>query len=47
MDKIKDRNCKDLTELGEIKKKRQEYTEELHKKGFNNLDNHVGVVTHL
>ena len=47
MDKIKDRNCKDLTELEEIKKKLQEYTEELHKKGLNNLDNHDGVVTHL
>ena len=47
MGTIKDRNSKDLTEAVEIKKKWQEYTEELYKKGLNNLDNHVGVVTHL
>ena len=46
MGTIKDRNSKDLTEAVEIKKKWQEYTE-LYKKGLNNLDNHVGVVTHL
>ena len=46
MGTIKDRNSKDLTEAEEIKKKWQEYTE-LYKKGLNNLDNHVGVVTHL
>ena len=40
-------NGKDLTEAEEIKKRWQEYTEELHKKGLNNLDNHDGVVTHL
>ena len=47
MGTIKDRNSKDLTEAEEIKKKWQEYTEELYKKGLNNLDNRVGVVTHL
>ena len=47
MDVIKDRNGKDLTEAEEIKKRRQGYTEELCKKGFNDSDNHNGVVTHL
>ena len=47
MDVIKDRNGKDLTEAEEIKKRRQGYTEELCKKGFNDPDNHSGVVTHL
>ena len=47
MGTVKDRNGKDLTEAEEIKKRWQEYTEELHKKGLNNLDNHIGVVTHL
>ena len=44
---IKDRNGTDLTETEEIKKRWQEYTEELYKKGLNNPDNHNGVVTHL
>ena len=44
---IKDRNCKDLTEAEEIKKRRQEYTEERYKKGLNDPDNHDGMVTHL
>ena len=44
---IKDRNGKDLTETEEIKKKGQEYTKELYKKGLNDPDNHSGVVTHL
>ena len=44
---IKDRNSKDLTEAGEIKKRWQEYTEELYKKGLKDPDNHDGVVTHL
>ena len=44
---MKDRNIKDLTEVEEIKKRWQEYTEELYKKGFNDPDNHNGVVTHL
>ena len=37
----------DLTETGDIKKRWQEYTEELYKKGINDLDNHDGVITHL
>ena len=41
------RNVKDLTEAGEIKKRWQEYTEELYKKGLNDLDNHDGMVTCL
>ena len=44
---IKDRNGKDLTETEEIKRRWQEYTEELYKKGLNDLDNHSGEVTHL
>ena len=40
MGKIKDRNSMDLTEAEEIKERWQEYTEELHKKGLNDLDNH-------
>ena len=47
MGTINDRNCKDLTEAEEIKKRWQEYTEELYKKGLNDPDNHDGVVTHL
>ena len=47
MDTIKDRNSKDLTEAEEIKKRWQEYTDELYKKDLNNLDNHEGAVTHL
>ena len=47
MGTIKDRNCKDLTEAEEIKKRWQEYTEELYKKGLNDPDNHDGMVTHL
>ena len=37
----------DLTETEDIKKRWQEYTEELYKKGLNDLDNHDGVITHL
>ena len=44
---IKDRNGKDLTGAGEIKKRWDEYTEELHKKSLNDPDHHGGVVTHL
>ena len=47
MGKIKDRNGNDITEAEEIKKKWQEYTEQLYKKGLNDPDNHNGVVTHL
>ena len=43
---IKDRNGMDLTEAKDIKKRWQEYTEELYKKGLN-PDNHDGVITHL
>ena len=46
MDRIKDRNSKDLIEAEEIKKRWQEYTE-VYKKGLNDPDNHDGVVTHL
>ena len=42
----KGRNGKDLTEAEEIKKRWQEYPEELYKKGLNDLDNHNGMVTH-
>ena len=44
---IKDRNGKDLTEAEEIKKRWQEYTGKLYRKGHNDPDNHYGVVTHL
>ena len=44
MGTIKDRNCKDLTEAEEIKKTRQEYTEELYTKNLNDLNNHDGVI---
>ena len=47
MGTIKDRNVKHLTEVEELKKKWQEYTEEQYKKGFNDPENHCGVVTHL
>ena len=44
---IKDRNCMDLTEAEDIKKKWQEYTEELYKKDLHDPNNHDGVITHL
>ena len=47
MGTIKDRNSTDLTEAEDIKKKLQEYTEELYKKDLNDPDNHDGVITHL
>ena len=47
MGSIKDRNCMDLTEAEEIKKRWEEYTEELYKKGLNDPDNHDGVITDL
>ena len=47
MGSIKDRNGTDLTEAEDIKKKWQEYTEELYKKDLHNPDNHDGVITHL
>ena len=46
MDTIKDRNRQKLIEE-EIRKKWQEHTEELYRKGLNDPDNHNGVVTHL
>ena len=47
MGTIKDRNCMDLTEANVIKKRLQEYIEELYKKDLHNEDNHDGVITHL
>ena len=47
MGSIKDRNGRDLTEAEDIKKRWQEYTEELYKKDIHNPDNHDGVITHL
>ena len=47
MGAIKDRNGMDLTEAEDIKKRWQEYTEELYKKEFHDPDNHDGVLTHL
>ena len=47
MGSIKDRNGRDLTEAEDIKKRWQEYTEELYKKDLYDPDNHNGVITHL
>ena len=47
MGSIKDRNGMDLTEADDIKKRWQEYTEELYKKYLHDPDNHDGVITHL
>ena len=47
MGTIKDRNTRDLTEAEDIKKRWQEYTEELYKKDLPDQDNHDGVITHL
>ena len=47
MGEIKDRNGMDLTEAEDIKKRWQEYTEELYKKYLHEPDNHNGVITHL
>ena len=47
MGSIKDRNGMDLTEAEDIKKRWQEYTEELHRKDLHDPDNHEGVITHL
>ena len=47
MGSIKDRNGRDLTEAEDIKKRWQEYTEELYKKDLHHPDNHDGVITHL
>ena len=47
MGSINDRNGMDLTEAQKSKKRWQEYTEELYKKGLHDPDNHDGVITHL
>ena len=44
---IKDRNGMDLTEVEDIKKRWQEYPEELYKKDLHDPDNYDGVITHL
>ena len=46
MDTIKDRNGMDLTEAENIKKRWQEYTEELYKKDLHDPNNHDGMITH-
>ena len=46
MGSVKDRNDMDLTEAEDIKKRWQEYTEELYKKELHDPDNHDGVITH-
>ena len=47
MGSVKDRNCMDLTEAEDIKKRWQEYTEELYKNDPHGSDNHDQVITHL
>ena len=47
MGSIKDRNGRDLTKAEDMKKRWQEYTEELYKKDLHDQDNHDGVITHL
>ena len=47
MGTIKDRNGMDRIEAEDIKKRRQEYTEELYKKDLHDPDNHEGVISHL
>ena len=47
MGSVKDRNGMDLTEAEDIKKRWQEYTEELYKKELHDPDHHIGVITHL
>ena len=47
MGSIKDRNDMDLTEAEDIKKRREEYIEELYKKDLHDPDNHNAVITHL
>ena len=46
MGTIRDRNCRDLTEAENFKKRWQDYTE-IYKKDLNDQDNHNGVITHL
>ena len=47
MGSIKDRSGRDLSEVEDVKKRWQEYTEELYKKDLHHPDNHHGVITHL
>ena len=47
MGTVKDRNCMDPTEAEDIKKRWQEYTEELYKKDLHDPDNNKGMITHL
>ena len=47
MGTIKDKNSMNLTEAEDIKKRWQEYTDELYKKDLNDPDNHDGVISHL
>ena len=47
MGSIKDRNGMDLTEAEDMKKRQQEYTEELYRKDLYDPDDHDGVITHL
>ena len=47
MGTVKDRNDMDLTKAEDIKKRRQEYTEELYNKNLHNQDSHKGVIIHL
>ena len=47
MGTIKNRNGMDLTEAEDIKKRQQQYTEELYKNDLHDKDNHDGVITHL
>ena len=47
MGSLQDRNAMDLTEAEDIKKRWQEYTEELYKKDLHDLGNHDGMITHL
>ena len=47
MGTIKDRNSMDLTKAEDIKKRRQEYIEELYRKDLHDPDNHDGLITHL
>ena len=47
MSAVKDRNCRDLTEAEDTKRRCQEFTKELYKRDLNDPDNHNGVITHL
>ena len=47
MGSIKDKNGMDLTEAEDMKKRQQQYTEELYKKDLNDPDSHDGMITHL